>query len=178
MALITRISRLFQADFHAVLDRIEEPDIQLKQAIREMQFDLQQDEQCLLLMQHETETLEQATSQGRQQLPAFDAELDLCFSAGKHELARDLIRRKLETQRQLHHTTLQLARLSSAMGKLEKRIAEHREQLQHMEQKLDLLDTHSSEIPGQACYTEARHPVRKEEIEIAFLQEQQKRAAS
>ena len=37
MALITRISRLFTADFHAVLDRIEEPDVLLKHAIREME---------------------------------------------------------------------------------------------------------------------------------------------
>ena len=40
MALVTRLSRLFQADFHAVLDRIEEPDLQLRQAVREMQFAL------------------------------------------------------------------------------------------------------------------------------------------
>ena len=57
MALITRLSRLFQADFHAVLDRIEEPDIQLKQAIREMQIELQQNEQRLALLQHEAEQL-------------------------------------------------------------------------------------------------------------------------
>ena len=36
MALVNRLSRLFQADFHAVLDRIEEPDLQLRQAVREM----------------------------------------------------------------------------------------------------------------------------------------------
>ena len=41
MALITRISRLFQADFHAVLDRIEEPEQLLKQAIREMEDSLE-----------------------------------------------------------------------------------------------------------------------------------------
>jgi phage shock protein A len=33
MALINRISRLFKADFHAVLDQIEEPEGLLKQAI-------------------------------------------------------------------------------------------------------------------------------------------------
>ena len=40
MALITRISRLFKADFHAVLDQIEEPEQLLRQAIREMEDDL------------------------------------------------------------------------------------------------------------------------------------------
>ena len=37
MALITRISRLFKADFHAVLDQIEEPEVLLRQAVREME---------------------------------------------------------------------------------------------------------------------------------------------
>ena len=37
MALINRISRLFTADMHAVLDRLEEPDVLLKQALREME---------------------------------------------------------------------------------------------------------------------------------------------
>ena len=32
MALITRMARLFTADVHAVLDRIEEPEVVLKQA--------------------------------------------------------------------------------------------------------------------------------------------------
>ena len=40
MALINRISRLFKADFHAVLDHIEEPEALLKQAIRDMEDDL------------------------------------------------------------------------------------------------------------------------------------------
>ena len=40
MALITRVSRLFQADFHAVLDRIEEPEVLLRQAVREMEEEL------------------------------------------------------------------------------------------------------------------------------------------
>ena len=43
MALITRVSRLFQADLHAVLDRIEEPEVLLKQAVREMEEELARD---------------------------------------------------------------------------------------------------------------------------------------
>ena len=53
MALVTRLSRLFQADVHAVLDRIEEPDLQLRQAVREMQLSLDQDRQRLKLLRHE-----------------------------------------------------------------------------------------------------------------------------
>ena len=44
MALINRMSRLFTADVHAVLDRIEEPDVLLRQAIREMEEALERSE--------------------------------------------------------------------------------------------------------------------------------------
>ena len=40
MALVNRFSRLFTADFNALLDRIEEPEVLLKQAVRDMQHEL------------------------------------------------------------------------------------------------------------------------------------------
>jgi phage shock protein A len=43
MRLIARVSRLFRADLHAVLDRVEEPDLVLRQAVREMEEDLTRD---------------------------------------------------------------------------------------------------------------------------------------
>ena len=45
MALVSRLTRLFQSDFHAVLDRIEEPDALLRQAVRDMEDALARDEQ-------------------------------------------------------------------------------------------------------------------------------------
>ncbi len=57
MALINRISRLFKADFHAVLDQIEEPEMLLKQAIREMEDDLAETEQRIRVCAHEQEAL-------------------------------------------------------------------------------------------------------------------------
>ena len=36
MTLINRLSRLFKADVHAMLDRIEEPPLLLQQALRDM----------------------------------------------------------------------------------------------------------------------------------------------
>ena len=94
MALVTRLSRLFQADFHAVLDRIEEPDLQLRQAVREMQFALDHDRQRLQLLQHEAEQLEQRKGTQNGKLQSLDDELDLCLAAEQEDLARDLVRRK------------------------------------------------------------------------------------
>ena len=57
MALINRISRLFTADVHAVLDRIEEPDVLLKHAIREMDEELASSEQRVRQLEHERDAL-------------------------------------------------------------------------------------------------------------------------
>ena len=167
MALITRLSRLFQADFHAVLDRIEEPDIQLKQAIREMQIDLQQSEQRLALLQHENETLSNLVTDAYAKLSAFDEELDICFASKKEDLARDLIKRKLEVTRQLQSSEKQQVALQSSILNTESSIEENRETLENMSQKLDLLVTEidSDSIHGQQFSISPG--VRSEEIEIA-----------
>ncbi|MDF1529748.1 MAG: PspA/IM30 family protein, partial [Sedimenticola sp.] len=96
MALITRVSRLFRADMHAVLDRIEEPDLLLKQAIREMEAAYSEDEQRSRLLKHELGQLESRQQSCNKKLDTLAVELDICFHSGKEELARELIRRQLE----------------------------------------------------------------------------------
>ena len=71
MALITRVSRLFQADFHAVLDRIEEPDLLLRQAVREMEEELARDEQRIDSI--DTDTLAYTVSLDSSITPATEA---------------------------------------------------------------------------------------------------------
>jgi len=178
MALITRISRLFQADFHAVLDRIEEPDIQLKQAIREMQIDLQQSEHRLALLQHESGGLSTLAADANAKLCAFDEELDICFAANKEDLARDLIKRKLELTRQLQSSEKQNLTLKSSIHDLELSIEENHEQLDNMIQKLDLLVIEGDGVSVHGHQARVNPGVRSEEIEIAFLREKQKRASS
>ena len=53
MALINRVSRLLRADLHAVLDRVEEPEVLLRQAVREMDAALAEDRRRARLMTHE-----------------------------------------------------------------------------------------------------------------------------
>ena len=174
MALITRLSRLFQADFHAVLDRIEEPDIQLKQAVREMEFALQQNEQTLALLQHEQAQLEDRVQQQLTEIDSFDQELDICFAAKKDNLARDLIRRKLECESLLKQLQQQLQAVEGQSEVQQKAISSETAQLTSMRQKLDLLVGQSD----SALNTTRTSTIRDEEIEIALLREKQLRSRS
>lgn len=176
MALITRLSRLFEADFHAVLDRIEEPDLQLKQAVREMQFALDQDRQRLKLLQHEAEQLARATSGVLADLKGFDEELDICLAAKKDDLARDLLRRKLAGDRQLQVLKHQSAGIDAQQRQLAADIEEQSQQLNSMKQKLELLVSEDTVAAGGE-FARA-DSIRNEEIEIALLREKERRAKS
>jgi len=176
MALVTRLTRLFQADFHAVLDRIEEPDLQLKQAVREMQLALDQDRQSQRLLQHEAAQLAKAVSNMATSIAALDEELDICLAAKKDDLARDLVRRKLGVERQLQAAGEQSARIELQQHNLERQIDEQSQQLDSMKQKLELLVSNSDDPFGA---TPAQgDAIRSEEVEIALLREKERRVKS
>jgi phage shock protein A len=176
MALITRLSRLFQADFHAVLDRIEEPDLQLRQAVREMQFALDQDQQRKQLLQHEADQLDKAVVSIGDKLQTLDEELDICIAADKDDLARDLVHRKLAAEKQLQATSDRSTAINLQRQTLDRQIDEQTQQLTSMKQKLELLvKFDDSSVDADFTSGEA---IRNEEIEIALLREKQKRTQS
>jgi phage shock protein A len=176
MALVTRLTRLFQADFHAVLDRIEEPELQLRQAVREMQFALEQDRQRLQLLRHEAAELGKAVEAAEARLQSLDEELDICLAANEEDLARDLVRRKLAAERQASTSRERSANIEQQCGELARRIEEQTQQLDSMEQKLELLAVGDEQIGSHAAVS--GDAIRNEEIEIALLREKQRRAKS
>jgi len=176
MALVSRLSRLFQADFHAVLDRIEEPDLQLWQAVREMQFALDHDQQRLQLLQHEAEQLGKQMSASGDRLQSLDEELDICLAAKQDDLARDLVRRKLAAEKQQQRRRERVEALELQCAALTRQIDEQGQQLTGMKQKLDLLVSSRDPLAAAGCAGE--DVIRGEEIEIALLREKQRRAKS
>ncbi len=116
MALINRMSRLFTADMHAVLDRIEEPDVLLKHAIREMEEELARCEQHVRTLDHERGLLADRHRKVQSALMELNGQLDVCFTNGNDELARKVIKRRLETQaaRPAHRRAARARRTSSS----------------------------------------------------------------
>lgn len=176
MALISRLSRLFEADFHALLDRIEEPELQLKQAVREMQLALDQQRQRQKLLQHEGEGLSKAAAELVSTIDGYRNELDICLDAGKDDLARDLLRRKLADEKRLQAVSQQAETVTARLSSLGAEIDEQDQQLNSMKQKLELLVTADASIPGSGGL--AAEAIRDEEIEIALLREKQRRTKS
>ncbi len=178
MTLITRVTRLFRADMHAMLDALEEPELLLKQAIREMQAALEQEaRQTRLIVQ---ELQQHATRQQtlEEEIGNLSEELDLCFEQDNETLARSLLRQRLEKERLIGYLKQQQERLRTVEQALRQRMDEQRVRLQGMQQKLTLLAAQPrpdrsapDDIAGDVAVTE-------EEVERAWLRECRRRVQS
>jgi phage shock protein A len=174
MALINRMSRLLTADVHAVLDRIEEPDVLLKHAVREMEEELAHNEQRARKLAHEHEALDERQRKTEALLAQLGAELDVCFATGNDALARKVIKRRLETERLGGQVAERRAALAKEQAALQAAVIEQREQLDVMRQKVELL---TAAAPGDDLRS-ADFGVGETEVEIAFLREREKRQPS
>ncbi len=183
MTIVNRITQLFKADFHAVLDHVEEPELLLRQAIRDMEAELARQEQQIRSDGREQAELVLRLNQQTEKLHEFDEELDLCFRSGKDDLAKGLIRRKLETQRLILQLTSRQESLSQATVRRQAMFTENRNTLDGLRQKADLFVLHAA-IRCNPDESDHLHGVNQntvvsdDEVEVAFLREQEARSAS
>jgi len=184
MALINRISRLFKADFHAVLDQIEEPEQLLKQAIRDMQDDLATAEQSIIFCANDQEALGIRKSELRNVLAEIDTQIDLCFDSEKDDLARSLIKKKLEAERLLKRLTTRFEANDKYLVEQRSTIDANRTTLAGLRQKAELF-AHRSPVDreGTSEFDDIAWMARElvigdDEVEIAFLREKSIRSAS
>ncbi len=177
MALITRFTRMFRADLHAVLDRAEEPGVLLKQAVREMEEDADLDQQRIRVLTHELGQIDTRLSDLKQSIHQIDTEMDVCFTLGKDDLARSLIKRKLETRQLIKVLSHKHRSLSDSVTELKTRLDENRQRLESMRQKAELLgeeNIHHREQP----WTNSHITICDEDVEVALLHEKQQRSSS
>jgi len=184
MALINRISRLFKADFHAVLDQIEEPEQLLKQAIRDMEDDLATTEQRVTLCAHNQEALSVRRRELEDRLSGIDDQLDLCFESEKDDLAKNMIRKKLEAARLLKRLHAKHVANEKYLAEQRAMLNENRSTLEGLRQKAELFTQRmpapadgGSEIDDVA-WMAREMSVSEAEVEVAYLREKSQRSAS
>ena len=182
MALINRLSRLFKADFNAVLDRIEEPEQLLRQAIRDMEDELIGSEQRTRARTHDQEILAARRVELEEKLSGLEEELDLCFGSKKHALARSSVKKKLEGQRFLKRLSSKISANDKCLAKAREQLDTDRSTLEGLKQKAELFAQRgSSENDSEfddAAWLKHEFVVSDDEIEVAYLREQQARSTS
>lgn len=182
MALINRVSQLFRADFNAVLDRIEEPEQLLKQAVRDMEDELAASERRVAACLREQEILEMRRKEVAASADELDAELDLCFDAGKDDLARGIVRRKLEARRLANRLNARLSENERFLEAERRQLEENSATLDGLRQKAELF-VHSPPKKSEAdsdSFARMSRDIRiaEDEVEIAFLREKSARGES
>lgn len=176
MALIHRITHLFRADLHAVIDQLEEPAMLLKQSVREMEEALDAEQRQLKTYQQQQDQLSGRLQELAEAISNINDELDVCFTADNEALARVLIKRKLE-QQQLHKgLVLKQQDMQARINQAQAHIDDHTPRLEAMRQKLELL---VEDTPPET--TELSWPVysvSEADVEVALLREKQQRSTS
>jgi phage shock protein A len=180
--VINRIARLFNADFQAVLDRIEEPAQLLRQAIRDLEEQLAEREQQSKARAQEQQTLGKRIQELDSKLGETDSELDICFESGKDDLSRDLVRKKLEFQRLLQRARANESANAVHLADLRKQIDENRAALESLKQKADVFarcePARASAGYDDGQWTSRDLAISETDIEIALLRERSARRAS
>ncbi len=178
MTLMTRVARLFRADLHALLDRVEEPEALLRQALREMDEALAEDRRRLQAMTRDQARLATREAESASTLARLDGELDLCFGAGNDELARTLVKRKLEAQRLAQLLARRRSTLDDARGALRDAVDEQQARLEALRQKADLLTEERARADDEPWPAEPDAAIRDADVEVAWLRERQQRRAT
>ncbi|VAW64246.1 hypothetical protein MNBD_GAMMA11-2424 [hydrothermal vent metagenome] len=180
MALINRVSQLFKADANAVLDCIEDPELLLRQAIREMHENISARAQQLKRLQHEAEQLQANEAEIKLSVRQLDEELEVCLSSDKHDLARVVIRKKLLADKIYKNNSKKREALKNRIDDSEKCLSDHQSRLLDMQQKADILIQQNEDV-DEVCITGTSildlH-VKDEDIEVALLQALKMRASS
>ena len=111
MGIMTRLTRLWKADLHGVMDQMEDRELLMRQYLREMEHSLQQKEARLHLMSRTQRQIEADVADRQQEIDKLERDLALALRKDKDEIARLLIRKQRLQQKQLDHLGKQLDNL-------------------------------------------------------------------
>lgn len=179
MSLLHRIARLFKADMHGILDALEEPDVMLKQAVREMREEIEQSQTQLKNLSEQTERLVQKIAELSAALADYENQIDFYFAANDEAAVKNLLRKKLETARLLQALEQRRKTLLDEKAAGEAELAERQDKLQAILDKMALFAGRQAdeELLFGAAHGDSVNckAVTREDVDFAFLKEKQQR---
>ncbi|ETX00505.1 MAG: hypothetical protein ETSY2_38945 [Candidatus Entotheonella gemina] len=175
MTLMMRISRLFKADMHGLLDLLEEPEAVLKQAIRDMKSEIEQGELALAERRQRETQLRSAAAHSESAINACEEQIDIAFEAQNDGLARTFIRKKLETEHRLQATMRAIAAVAAEADTMQNKLRDQQAQLDAILAQMPLHTGEQSHADPPVS-SAAPAGVAEEDVEAAFLREKRNRA--
>ena len=180
MTLFTRVSRLFKADVHGILDALEEPEAILKQAVREMEEEIEKSRLHIKKLDKQIERCETSKKKLIQKQASTEQQIDYAFPEENEGLIKSLLRKKLEINLQLETIENRSLQINDEKNDLQTEFKEQNDKSKSIIEKLTV-------FTDPPAYSQANHTdnygeidphqaISQEDIELAFLQEKQRRA--
>ena len=177
MAVLNRFTNLLSADMHAVLDKLEDPLASLKLAVRDMECALTDGNRDLVELRRKGELLGRQKQLCSEQLTELKRKLDTCFESEQDALAKSVLRNKLRKEKQSAALSQALTDNEQTIREQEKSLRENEQRLAAMREKLALVSQQRDTQTATAFQCGDDEPtVSDEDVEVAYLQEKQKRA--
>jgi phage shock protein A len=115
MAIIARIVKIFKADIHGVMDRLEDRSLLLKQHLRDMEESLHRKEAKLKKMTADHNQRRKNLAGYRKQWEVLDHDLTVALRKSKDDIARMLIRKMKPLEIMSEELTRHLEALNEEM---------------------------------------------------------------
>ncbi|MCC6220347.1 MAG: PspA/IM30 family protein [Deltaproteobacteria bacterium] len=176
MTITSRILRLFKADIHGILDWLEEPEVILKQAIREMEVEIEKDEAALKALLQREEKLKSLGKEKEKLQSELEHKTALSFKQNDEVLAKTFVKRKLDVQKLISALAASLKALDIERDSLEKQLKSRRSELNSIVEKMELFveKTASAVSVNSAEADSSSSAISDEDVEIAFAEEKRR----
>ncbi len=174
MNILNRISRLFQADMHGLLDDLEQPEMILKQALREMQAEIDKAEAHLAALAKQRLHLQKSEQDLHQRIQDLQQQIDFCLDQENEALAKPLLKKRLQSERSVKEISRQLEAVVAEHQYADRETEERKEKLQAIQDKLVLFSEQSNSVE-KAATGECGNTVTEDDVELALLYEKQRR---
>jgi phage shock protein A len=176
MTIVNRLQRLLVSDVHAVLERIEEPALILRQSIREMEEVLQSQRHELARCEARRQRLTRRGEELHTRIAELDEQLDASIKAQRMDTARNIVRRKLEVRATGDVMAQRTDAVQQQIATLQQCVAERSAELEALKEKVELFG--DDEPASTDTAAEPLRPViGDQDVEAALLSELERRAA-
>ncbi len=182
MSILTRVSRLFKADMHGILDAMEDPEATLRQAVRDMEEEIAKSEARIKRLVRKEDRLEKTKKSFARELQDLEREIGFCLDENNEMLAKSLIRKKLEVDQWLKRIAIQLGHVNDEKTIISEELSERKDKLKSITEKQGVFAVRSgngwAEHSDRSLSTERCETITEEQVELEFLHQKQKCAKS
>ena len=175
MGIFNRIGRLWKADVHGIIDSLEEPRRILKQALRDMQDEIEESTGRLEAIRSEEERMSKRRSRVNESLDDTVKQIEVAFGAEDLKLARTFVRKRLELERMVSHLEIRLAEIAATKSTAEQTLSGQREQYQRVAEKAEILCEAESRRECNSSSVGDELFVSENDVEVAMLEERNRR---